>query len=165
MSNCIKFLGKCSEQMHIYLVLIFIYDWQGILFTKFTVHIIKPSLCEKCPNTEFFSGPYFPRFGQHTERYSVSLRFQFECGKILTRKNSIFGHFSRNVSTKIFKSQALITIYWSWLTCYQLVSRIKEHSHCVESVQIRSYFWSVFSCVRTRNNSVFGHFSHSESSL
>ena len=41
--------------------------------------------------------------------------------------------------------------------------------HCVKSVQIRSYFWSVFSCFRieyrkiqTRNNSVFRHFSCSE---
>ena len=50
--------------------------------------------------------------------------------------------------------------------------------HCVKSVQIRSYFWSVFSCfwteygvnlrvqseyrkIRTRNNSVFGHISGS----
>ena len=38
--------------------------------------------------------------------------------------------------------------------------------HCVKSVQIRSYFWSVFCCIRaeyrkiqTRNKSVFGHFS------
>ena len=35
--------------------------------------------------------------------------------------------------------------------------------HCVKSVQIQSYFWSVFSCIRseyrkirTRNNSTFG---------
>ena len=42
------------------------------------------------------------------------------------------------------------------------------HLHCVKSVQIRAYFWSVFSCIRTeyrkiltRNNSVFGHFSRS----
>ena len=52
------------------------------------------------------------------------------------------------------------------------------NSHCLKSVQIRSYFWSVFShirtmeiyevslrtqskCgkIRTRNNSVFGHFT------
>ena len=40
--------------------------------------------------------------------------------------------------------------------------------HCVKSVQIRSYVWSVFSCIqpeyrkiRSRNNSVFGHFSRS----
>ena len=42
-------------------------------------------------------------------------------------------------------------------------------NHCVKSVQIRSYFWSLFSCIRTecrkirtRNNSVFGQFSRSE---
>ena len=48
--------------------------------------------------------------------------------------------------------------------------------HCVKSVQMRSYFWSAFCCIRTeygeilseygkirtRNNSVFGHFSCSE---
>ena len=40
--------------------------------------------------------------------------------------------------------------------------------HCVKSAQIQSCFWSVFSClqtehrkIRTRNNSVFGHFSRS----
>ena len=33
--------------------------------------------------------------------------------------------------------------------------------HCVKSVQIRSFFWSVLSCTRTRKNSVFGHFSRS----
>ena len=33
--------------------------------------------------------------------------------------------------------------------------------HCVKSVQIRSFFWSVFACIWTRKNSVFGHFSRS----
>ena len=33
-----------------------------------------------------FSGPYFPAFGMNTERYSVSLRIQYDCGKIRTRK-------------------------------------------------------------------------------
>ena len=42
--------------------------------------------------------------------------------------------------------------------------------HCVKSVQIRSHFWSAFSCIRTkyrkirtRNNFVFGQFSRSVS--
>ena len=34
---------------------------------------------------------------------------------------------------------------------------------CVKSVQIRSFFWSIFSRIWTRKNSVFGHFSRSES--
>ena len=41
---------------------------------------------EKCPIMDFFPGPYFNAFGLNTERY----------GKILTRKNSAFGHFSRS---------------------------------------------------------------------
>ena len=32
------------------------------------VSCITNSLREKCPNTEFFSGPYFPAFGLNTER-------------------------------------------------------------------------------------------------
>ena len=43
-----------------------------------------------------FSGPYFPTFGLNTESYRVSLRIHSECRKIRTRKNSVFGHFSRS---------------------------------------------------------------------
>ena len=49
-----------------------------------------------------------------------------------------------------------------------MITSTLEVCHCVKSVQIRSYFWSVFFCIqseyrkiRTRNNSVFGHFSRS----
>ena len=45
-----------------------------------------------------FSGPYFPAFGLNTERYSVSLSIQFECGEIQTRETSVFGHFSCSVT-------------------------------------------------------------------
>ena len=48
-----------------------------------------------------FSGPYFPAFGLNTERYEVSLRIQSECGKIRTRKYSVFGHFSRSDSSTV----------------------------------------------------------------
>ena len=48
-------------------------------------------------------------------------------------------------------------------------SYASEAIHCVKSVQIRSYFWSVFSCIQSKyrkigtiNNSVFGHFSRSD---
>ena len=49
------------------------------------------------------------------------------------------------------------------------LSLITSKTHCVKSVQIRGYFWSVFYCIRTeyrkirtRNNSVFGHISRSD---
>ena len=41
--------------------------------------------CVKSVRIQSYSGPYFPAFGLNTERYSVSLRIQSECGKIRTR--------------------------------------------------------------------------------
>ena len=32
-----------------------------------------------------YAGPHFPAFGLNTERYSVSLRIQSECGKMRPR--------------------------------------------------------------------------------
>ena len=42
--------------------------------------------CVKSVHSRSFSGPCFSAFGLKTERYSVSLHIQFECGKIQTRK-------------------------------------------------------------------------------
>ena len=42
--------------------------------------------CKKSVRIRSFSGPCFPAFELNTERYSVSLRIQSECGKIRTRK-------------------------------------------------------------------------------
>ena len=42
--------------------------------------------CVKSVRIRSFSSQYFPAFGLNTERYSVSLRIQSECGKILTKK-------------------------------------------------------------------------------
>ena len=41
--------------------------------------------------------PYFPVFGLNTEIYEVNRRIQSEYREMPTRKNSAFGHFSRNV--------------------------------------------------------------------
>ena len=57
-----------------YLHITEIISWQ-ILSKRLLV-----TLSEKCPNTEFFM-----------------VRIQAEYGKIWTRKNSVFGHFSRRV--------------------------------------------------------------------
>ena len=47
-----------------------------------------------------FSGPYFPAFGLNMKRFRESLHIQSECAKIWTRKNSVFGHFSRSETVK-----------------------------------------------------------------
>ena len=63
----------------------------------------------------------FPAFGLNTERYGVYLLIQFKCGKILTRKTSVFGHFSRSVNSvihyqskkQLLRNQTLHIGHWS----------------------------------------------------
>ena len=50
-----------------------------------------------------FSGPYFLVIGLNTEIYGVNLYIQSEYRKIRTRKNSVFGHFSRSAIIFTFK--------------------------------------------------------------
>ena len=38
-------------------------------------NFIKYSLREKCSNTEFFSGPYFPVFSPNTGKYGPEIHF------------------------------------------------------------------------------------------
>ena len=45
-----------------------------------------------------------------------------------------------------------------YLTFFKYLSL---YYHCVKSVQRRSFFWSVFSRIWSRKNSVFAHFSRS----
>ena len=76
----------------------------------FLIFTLKNSLREKCPNTEFFLARFFAAFELNTERYEVSLRIQLECGKIRTRKSSVFGHILRSELklTKIEKQAKLL---------------------------------------------------------
>ena len=59
---------------------------------------LRLSLREKFPNTEFFLVRIFRVFGLNTEICGVNLRNESEYRKTRTRKNSLFGHFSRSVS-------------------------------------------------------------------
>ena len=64
----------------------------------------------------------------------------------------------------------MISRNWITTICESWFSRLVFYSFCVKSVQIRGYFWSVFSClqieyrkIQTRNKFVFEHFSRSNS--
>ena len=66
-----------------------------------------------------------------------------------------------------FISLLLLICYSIIFICYLLLFPSRKllfapynslRFHCVKSVQIRSFFWSVFSCVRTRRNSVFCYY-------
>ena len=76
---------------------------------------LPPTLREICLYSKlFWSGPYLPAFGLIAERYSVSLRIQSECGKILIspysvrmrentdQNNSEYGHFLRSAMSKLY---------------------------------------------------------------
>ena len=79
-------------------------------------------------------------------------------------------------------ARAKIQIMQLCITCFKVFFIVDKNrnylaclclpafNHCVKSVQIRSFFWPVFSGIRTeyrkirtRKNSIFGFFSHSES--
>ena len=58
--------------------------------------------------------------------------------------------------------------WWVLLRSTRERNSLDTQNHCVKSVQLRSFFWSVFSCIqsqyrkiRTRKNSGFGDFSRS----
>ena len=71
----------------------------NVLFNRLN-NIIKHLLCTASKVSKYgaFSGPYFPVFGLNAEIYFVNLRIQSDCGKITTRRNSVFGHFSHSDS-------------------------------------------------------------------
>ena len=73
------------------------------------------ALREKCPN-RVFSAPYFPIFGLNTEIYSVNLGIQYQCTKIRTRKNSVFGYFTQ-------WNQSIV--FLEWFRCFPML-QIKE---------------------------------------
>ena len=113
-----------------------IFRWNASYLVKNLVffHAItaKKPLREKCPNMEFFLAHIFPHSG------SVSLRFQSECEKIRTRKNSVFGYFWS--SEDMQKSTPSL---WKWdlskaiFTCLNLI--MKTSKQCLKSVQ--SWQW------------------------
>ena len=77
-----------------------------------------------------FSSPYFPVFRQNTEIYGVNLCIQSECRKIRTRKNSIFGYFSRSIcSFVLVDSHQPLSLFHSWFELNFLPSKFHLHSH------------------------------------
>ena len=63
-----------------------------------------------------FSGPYFLAFGLSLERYGTSLRIQYECEKIRTKKTA-------NMDT--FKAGAAVCVYVQALEIYGEPSRVR----------------------------------------
>ena len=107
---------KVSERVVYYWWVIFLIT--TILRTTFTWTFLA---ARKVSKYGVFSGPYFTAFGLNTEIYGVSLRIQSECGEIRTRKNSVFGHFSRSSSSKYSNAHDNRNL-WQWLI-YPILSQ------------------------------------------
>ena len=61
--------------------------------------------CVKSARIWSYSGPHFPEFGLNTERYSVFLRIQSECGKMRTRITPNTDIFYADRVMHVFKSK------------------------------------------------------------
>ena len=83
---------------------LFVVIWQGhenqreldVPDRKVVVQHVLLHTASKVSKYGVISGQYFLTSRLNTGRYGVSLRIQFECGKIWTRKKSLFRHFSRS---------------------------------------------------------------------
>ena len=120
-----------------------------------------------------FSGPYIPVLGVNTEIYPVNLRIQSEYRKILTRKNSVFEHFSRSATIDGSECENIFGKK-NWFTGNQFVLQSKVAlstsvhakllvleiwfiSRCgVKYTRIRvfsgTYFLSLYGKIRVREN-------------
>ena len=82
---------------------------------------VKKWHCLKRGRVRSFSGLHFHAFELNTEIYSVNLRIQSKFGKMQTKKNSKYGHFSRcvkslstNLYTEIIDSYMCIYTYMAY---------------------------------------------------
>ena len=89
-------------------------------------HFAKTYTAWKVSKYGIISGPYFLTFGVNKER--ASLRIHSKYGKIRTRKNSIFGHFSHSDiiaftwKRSLWKSLSVIKLFsfqgWDYFITY-----------------------------------------------
>ena len=83
----------------------------------------------KVSKYRIISGPYFPTFGLNTERYSVCLRIQSECGKIRTRNNSVFRQFSRSEGYSFLEPSNICFIWKEFSSAiFSINSSLLTHS-------------------------------------
>ena len=74
-----------------------------------------------------FSGPYFPAFELNTERCGVSLRIQFECGEIRTKKTPYLDTFfalSSIVTMKHFHSNFILFSFKSKFAFFTFLTKL-----------------------------------------
>ena len=134
----------------------------------------------------YFPANYLKFSSQFISSHFRSMFALFHCFSFINAAIEMYLHLCKISMRKIFseavnyfsqKSSAIDVLQGPGYASELLLQNHEKHCdhYCVKSDQIRSYFWSVFSCIRTkylrlqseyrkiwtRNNSAFGHFSGS----
>ena len=86
---------------------------------------------KSCSDKSF---PYFPVCGLNTDIYSVNFRTQSIYGKIRTRENSVFGHFSYNedISGQLFL--LLKTLLEKSVPAFENISKMEKKYLVMEEI-------------------------------
>ena len=145
-----------------------------LVFMFFLYVIFFIQHCVKSVRIRSYSGPHFPTLGLYTERHGISLRTQSKWGKMRTRIIPNMDTFHAVQDAAEYRTNTVCLFIFAFPT-----SSLREK--CPNTIQ--SFFWSVFSYIRTeygdlrskspysiwmqentdKKNSVFGHFSRSTS--
>ena len=97
------FIFKTQHQLNVFYVMLL----------KIIHMLILGIHCVKSVRIQSFSTLYFPAFGLNAKRYSVSIRIQFECEQIRTRKTPNMNTFYAVI---ILPTSIEIEITWSeWI--------------------------------------------------
>lgn len=85
-------------------------EYGNIRFVACVAYSLVPSICDidrmKSVRFRDFFGPQFFVFGLNTKIYRISLRIQSKCGKIQTKRNYEFGHFSHSDTVQAIYSHS-----------------------------------------------------------
>ena len=92
-------------------------------------------------------------------KFAMTMKFQKQSPRGVLRKNvflEISQNSQKNTCARVY---FLITLQslgrpflteHLWATVSKICSDISAFRHCVKNVQIRSFFWTVFSCIRDK---------------
>ena len=147
--------------------------WQSLFFKKETLEqVFSCEFCEISKNT-FFT--------EHARQLLLTLAILSAITNLRTLEQEVKQTFLRKKKLITFWKIEFCNATYGFNTLITnvrvRVKKITWNTQCVKSVQMRNFFWSVFyhiwtwvslriqsKCrkIRTRKNSVFGHFSRSE---
>ena len=154
-------------------------DWWILLLVNLLAFLWNPWTIFSSELFEIFKFVYLQSFQVNNACFISLLFFYYAVIEINLHpgKISMKKVFSEAVNYFSQESSAIDVLQDPGYASEPLLQNHEKHCdhYCVKSDQIRSYFWSVFSCIRTkylrlqseyrkiwtRNNSAFGHFSGS----